>query len=354
MPTATLHPPSSTWRRAMRRPPAHRAWIGKLEANYSDLLGMSELVESPPSSSPAPHTSPDALLAKLVQEHLNRAAVGATAENPPEADLLEATPEQGSIADLGTNTMLAEAPTAPDPVAELTTTAPADAALSGEPFRAAVPPADLIIPREPFKATEVADPGASVSAAELDALLCADAQSLVDQEGTEPAALPMARTAEPPAGAPAEASTPAAPAPVVQASEAPAPKTPAPAAPAAVAPTAAAPTPAASTPPAATPQSLPAAAPVSDVPLDPAPAAVAPAAAVPSASAPTTSAPTPARRARGPWPVALFHDLLLMVAQVLDMPFTRLSEQAKRLLAFAGLVLLLGGAVLVLLGCLQH
>ncbi len=48
------------------------------------------------------------------------------------------------------------------------------------------------------------------------------------------------------------------------------------------------------------------------------------------------------------WFAAIFHDLFLMLAQAMDLPFMRLSEEVKKLIAFAGLVLLASGSVLLI------
>jgi hypothetical protein len=286
-----------------------------------------------PETSAPPAAASDSLLNKLVQEHLTRA--GVAAEAPVEGSAPAQVDAELSPADL------AAALEQMDPKSDTTGSVAA-------PQEAAPDPAT-----------------ASISAAELDALLSSDAQALIDNE-TESmlpdAAVPL------PVDVPSEINQ----ADGVLAEEIS--KLMETGASEEVQP--------AATPETPSPREQPTVAQCgtsenvafsATVAIDPAAGmGKAPVAfeAVSSATAPpeaprqvetTAVAPESAKapaagkgRSVGKSLVAILRDVLLMIAQVLDLPFMKLSEETKKLIAFAGLVMLSSGVVLVVVGLLHR
>jgi hypothetical protein len=125
---------------------------------------------------------------------------------------------------------------------------------------------------------------------------------------------------------------------------------------AAAAPVVEAPAPAVAPPPAAeAPPAAPVAAPaVAEPPAaaEPAPATIAePPASTPAAS----SAPSaPLRRGLLQRLQSFISDLVLMVAQILDIPFGRMDDQSRAVIGMTAFLLLLGGAVLWFMACFTN
>ncbi len=308
---------AARWARRNRNVAGLRTIAPKLRADYSDLLGMSDI-----SDQPSPAASPDALLNKLVQEHLVRAGAAAVLETGAATVHGEALQEPAADLIIPSEPFKAtEAPAAVVIPSEpfKATEQPAAEVIASEPFKATEPKSAEVMASAPFEATSPDHGGASVSAAELDALLSQDAKALVDQENetaaasTAPAPLDdtsaqinqadgvMAAELKQLMGSPAAAAAPA-------------------------------------------DSKVPLAMPLENA------GKVAAASLIVQAPHPRSGATKTTRN----WFAAIFHDLLLMLAQAMDLPFMKLSEESKKLIAFAGLVLLASGSVLLIVGCLHH